>query len=286
MKVEEMVQYNNPRTLQEAYALLASGKWKILSGGTDFYPSLGTEQVDCDVLDISRISSIRSIQKDTEGNWHIGALTTWSDVINHDLPPSFDSLKLSAKEVGSIQIQNRATVVGNICNASPAADGVPPLLTLCTLVNIGSADGVRTVPLDQFILGNRHTALQPGEMVIGLTIPADCANGRSTFLKLGARKYLVISISMVAARLAVGDDDTIEDAAVAVGSCSVVATRLNDLEKMLVGQSVSANLTSLIDDRYFRVLSPIDDVRATGDYRIDASKELVKRALDATAREY
>jgi len=89
---------------------------------------------------------MRAIKKDEEGNWHIGALTTWTDIIRHDLPPAFDSLKLSAREVGSIQIQNRATVIGNICNASPAADGVPPLLTLDAIVKIGSADGERELP--------------------------------------------------------------------------------------------------------------------------------------------
>ena len=125
-----VMQFKNPDNLDEAYALLASDSWKILSGGTDFYPALGNRPVDFNVLDISRISPLRSIVKDAEGNWHIGALATWSEIIRHELPPAFDGLKLSAREVGSIQIQNRATVVGNICNASPAADGVPPLLTL------------------------------------------------------------------------------------------------------------------------------------------------------------
>jgi len=277
------MQFKNPDNLDEAYALLASDSWKILSGGTDFYPALGNRPVDFNVLDISRISPLRSIVKDAEGNWHIGALATWSEIIRHDLPPAFDGLKLSAREVGSIQIQNRATVVGNICNASPAADGVPPLLTLGAIAKIGSAGGQREVPLDRFILGNRQTVLKPDEMVTGLKIPADQTHGRSTFLKLGARKYLVISISMLAARLVAMDDGTIEEASISVGSCSAVAMRLPGLENALVGSKLTDDFSSRVLDQHFALLSPIDDVRSTGQYRVEASRELAIRALGSLA---
>jgi len=220
--------YRCPENLEDAYALLSDDSWKILSGGTDFYPTLGQKHVNFNVLDVSRISSMRAIKKDDEGNWHIGALAAWTDIIRHDLPPAFDSLKLSAREVGSVQIQNRATVVGNICNASPAADGVPPLLTLDAMVKIGSLNGERELSLQDFILGNRKINLQPNELVVGLKIPAPSAT----------RKYLVISISMVAAKIVTDASGVIEDAAVSVGSCSLVATRLPDLEKVLIGRNI------------------------------------------------
>ena len=135
------MQFENPVELHEAYSILETGDWKILAGGTDFYPSLNGEVPKTNVLDITNLKSINGIYRDENGDWHIGALTTWTDVIEEDLPPSFDGLKLSAREVGSVQIQNRATIVGNICNASPAADGVPPLLTLGAQVKIGSLAG-------------------------------------------------------------------------------------------------------------------------------------------------
>jgi len=280
---QNIMQFSNPISLQEAYRLLSDDRWKILSGGTDFYPTLGERHVNFNVLDVSRISSLDAIEKDDRGNWHIGALVTWTDVIRYELPPAFNSLKLSAREIGSVQIQNRATLVGNICNASPAADGVPPLLTLGAIVKIGSTDGVRELPLHEFIKGNRKTDLQSNEMVIGIKIPAEYAMGTSTFLKLGARKYLVISISMVAARMTIDADNIIEDAAISVGSCSLVAARLHELERMLIGKSVSSDFASLLHDEYFALLAPIDDVRATKGYRMDASKELVARALQTVA---
>jgi len=278
--------YRCPENLEDAYALLSDDSWQILSGGTDFYPALGQAHVNFNVLDVSRISSMRAIKKDDEGNWHIGALATWTDIIRHDLPPAFDSLKLSAREVGSVQIQNRATVIGNICNASPAADGIPPLLTLGAIVKIGSADGERELPLHDFILGNRKINLQPNELVVGLKVPASSAKGQSTFLKLGARKYLVISISMVAAKIVTDGSGVIEDAAVSVGSCSLVATRLPDLEKALIGLNIKDRLQTCIMDEHLSVLSPIDDVRATKAYRMNASKELVARTLHMAVEEY
>ncbi len=277
------MQFNNPDNLQDAYRLLASDDWKILSGGTDFYPALGEKTVDFNVLDVSRISSLHGIKKDADGNLHIGARVTWTEIINHDLPPAFNGLKLSAREVGSIQIQNRATVVGNICNASPAADGVPSLLTLGAIVKVGSLKGDREISLDRFILGNREIDLRSDEIVTGIKIPATHTEGESTFIKLGARKYLVISIAMVATRIAVDTKGCIEDAAISIGSCSLVAKRLRDLENALLGTTLSDSPMHLMQDSYFEELTPIDDVRATNQYRREACRELVVRSLEKIA---
>lgn len=273
--------YERPNQLSDALALLASDRWDILSGGTDYYPGLGDRPPRTPVLDISAIDDLRCISLEDE-YWRIGALATWSDVLRADLPPAFDGLKLAAREVGSIQIQNRATVVGNICNASPAADGVPPLLTLDAVVELASAEGSRCLALSEFILGNRETALEPAEMVTGLLIPRSSTTGVSSFLKLGARKYLVISISMVAVRL-VAVDGHISEAAICVGACSVVARRLSALEQTLEGRALSDDLSGLVTPEAIAGLTPIDDVRATADYRTDAAAELVRRALDMVA---
>jgi CO/xanthine dehydrogenase FAD-binding subunit len=275
------MRFENPVELHEAYSILETGDWKILAGGTDFYPSLNGEVPKTNVLDITNLKSINGIYRDENGDWHIGALTTWTDVIEEDLPPSFDGLKLSAREVGSVQIQNRATIVGNICNASPAADGVPPLLTLGAQVKIGSLAGERRMPLSEFIQGSRKTALKPGEIVIGIFITTNSTSGVSSFLKLGARKYLVISISMVAARIHV-IDGRISDAALAVGSCSQVAQRLSALESLLVGREANRDIAKIIKQEHFASLAPIDDVRATKNYRMHAAKEMVERVLFQT----
>jgi len=271
--------YQSPKTVSEAVACLANDKWTVLSGGTDFYPRLAEQQPVGNILDVSQLLGLRDINKREDGSWSIGACVTWTDIIQANLPKAFDGLKAAAREVGSIQIQNRATVVGNICNASPAADGVPPLLTLDAVVEISSSTGQRSVPLQDFLLGNRETVLQKQELVTAITIPKSAVDGISSFIKLGTRKYLVISISMVAARLVLDTQNTILDAAVCVGSCSAVAMRLPTLEQYLAGQVLCQKTCDVITSTHLQDLSPIDDVRATRTYRQAASLELVKRSV-------
>lgn len=271
-----MIRYAKPTTLEAALALLAEGPWRILAGGTDFYPALGNRPPRENVLDINGLSELRGISE-TPDHIVIGARTSWTDLIRHDLPPAFDGLKLAAREVGSVQIQNMATVAGNLCNASPAADGVPPLLTLDAEVEIRSAAASRRLTLDRFILGNRHTALQPDELVTAIRIPRASAAGASGFFKLGARRYLVISIAMAAARLAIANG-VVEQAMVAVGSCSAVARRLEGVEAALRGTAV-ADIAAAIAGAEIGELSPIDDIRASADYRHEAAREIVTRAV-------
>ena len=274
------VNYAQPQNLDEALGLLASKPWAILAGGTDFYPAALERPMAENILDIHSLRELQQISLEN-GQWRIGAGVTWSGLIAADLPCAFDALKLAAREVGSVQIQNRATLVGNLCNASPAADGVPPLLILDAQVELASRSGRRILPLQQFILGNRDIARQPDEIVTAIVIPAHRATGRSSFIKLGARKYLVISISMVAARVAHDAQGLITDAALSVGSCSLVAQRLATLERELIGQSVSMDLAELLRPEHLVSLLPIDDVRSTASYRRQASLELVRRALSS-----
>src|SRR5476649_2519601 len=148
--------YLRPAGLDEALAALANTKLTVLAGGTDYYPARVGKPIDDDILDISAISSLRGIH-DERSHWRIGATATWSDIIAAELPPLFDGLKLAAREIGGVQIQNAGTIAGNLCNASPAADGVPALLSLDAAVELASAKGLRTVPMDDFILGPRKT---------------------------------------------------------------------------------------------------------------------------------
>lgn len=273
---KRVIRYAKPTTLDAALALLAEGKWRILAGGTDFYPALGNRPHREDVLDINGLCELRGIAE-TPGYIVIGARTSWTDLIRHELPAAFDGLKFAAREVGSVQIQNMATVAGNLCNASPAADSVPPLFTLDAEVEIRSAAASRFLPLDRFILGNRRTSLEQGEMVTAIRIPRQSAAGTSGFFKLGARRYLVISIAMAAARLVISNG-MIEQAAIAVGSCSAVARRLAGVETALRGIAV-ADIPAAIASAEISELAPIDDVRASADYRSEAAREVVTRAV-------
>ena len=271
--------YLKPKTLDEAISVLASSGGQILAGGTDFYPALGERLPQGTVVDISGLREIRGISRD-ERYTRIGGLTTWTEVIRTPLPPCFDALKAAAREVGSVQIQNRGTVAGNLCNASPAADGVPPLLALDAEIELTSATSQRRIPLAQFITGNRKTQRQPGEILTAVLVPRKVEDAASAFLKLGARRYLVISISMVAVVLQ-SDAGRVSDARVAVGSCSATARRLAALEMDLVGKPVAPGIANTVRPDHLSPLSPIDDVRATAEYRLDASLTLIRRALEA-----
>jgi CO/xanthine dehydrogenase FAD-binding subunit len=271
--------YVKPRTLDEAMALLAAGEARILSGGTDFYPALGDRVVRGPVVDLSGLGELRGVSSDA-GYFRIGGLTTWSEIIRTPLPRCFDALKSAAREVGGVQIQNRGTLAGNLCNASPAADGVPPLLALDAEVELVSRVGARRMPLADFIVGNRKTQRKADELLTVVLVPRALEDAASTFLKLGTRRYLVISISMVAVVVQVRDGRVLQ-ARVAVGSCSAVARRLRALEAELVGASVRGGLGVVVKPEHLAPLSPIDDVRATAEYRIDASLRLVQRALNS-----
>jgi CO/xanthine dehydrogenase FAD-binding subunit len=271
--------YLKPKNLSEAVAVLASSGGQILAGGTDFYPALGERLPPGDVVDISGIGEIRGISVEPE--WiRIGGLTTWSEVIRSPLPRCFDALKAAAREVGSVQIQNRGTVAGNLCNASPAADGVPPLLALDAEVELASSTSHRRITLAQFMVGNRKTLRQADEVLAAVWVPRKVEDAASVFLKLGARRYLVISISMVAAVVQSDGNGRVADARIAVGSCSATAQRLGKLEGDLKGRAL-AEIGGAVRAEDLASLSPIDDVRATGEYRRDASLTLVRRALEA-----
>jgi N-methylhydantoinase B len=278
-----MVAYFRPATLDEALALRVGRDLKILAGGTDVYPMRATREAwgdtaHQDVLDITAIPGLRGISTN-DTHHRIGCLTTWTDLIEASLPPAFDGLRRAAREVGGVQIQNRGTIVGNICNASPAADGTPCLLSLDAEVEIASAGATRTVALADFFDGYRSTICRPDEIVTAILVPRLPEAAASHFLKLGARHYLVISIVMVAGVIVPDGDGRIADARIAVGSCSVTARRLARLEADLKGRALDARLAEVVADAHFADLAPIDDIRATAGYRRQAVTSLVRDLL-------
>jgi len=269
---------HRPESLDAALELLQGGRAVALGGGTDLYPALRDGTPPPEMVDLTRIDGLRGISRSGDG-WRIGGATTWTQVVKAELPPLFDGLKAAAREVGSVQIQNAGTVAGNLCNASPAADGVPALLALDAQVELAAPSGMRRMPLSDFITGPRATKLVPGEILTALFIPE--ATGQGAFLKLGARRYLVISIAMVSAVVEM-EGDTIESARLAVGACSPVARRLPTLEATLAGKSIAQAEQAALDYGYPE-LSPIDDVRAGAGYRREAVATLVARALSQAA---
>ncbi len=270
--------YFRPFELEEALAALAAQPFTMLAGGTDFYPARVGKPIRADILDVTQVFSLRGIREEAE-SWRIGAATTWTDLIHHPLPDYFQTLKLAAREVGGVQIQNAGTLAGNICNASPAADGAPPLIALGAEIELSAAAGRRTIKLEEFIVGNRHTQRQPHELVTAIIVPKWQAHARSTFLKLGTRKYLLISIVMVAACLETDANGIITRAGISVGACSPVARRLVALEQKLIGKQCSLALADNVHPSDLAPLTPIADVRSSAEYRLEAALTMVKRAL-------
>lgn len=280
MYTNDMAAYLRPHRLDEALNALARPH-TVLAGGTDFYPARVGRPITEDVLDVSALAELKGISTDAQG-WRLGATTTWSELVEADLPPLFDGLKQAAREVGGRQIQNAGTLAGNLCNASPAADGVPCLLALGAEIEVAGRGGRRRVPVRQFITGVRRTSLAADELVTAIHVPRPRHEARSGFLKLGARRYLVISIAMVAATLEVADG-RVASAAIAVGACSPVAELLPALEAVLVGAALDARLPDRVEAAHLAPLAPIDDVRGSAAYRSGAVLALVRRVLGGLA---
>jgi CO/xanthine dehydrogenase FAD-binding subunit len=287
--------YLRPASLKSALTTLAqaarSGKGRsahpltVLAGGTDIYPTRAGKQAwlesfPRDFLDITQIPELKGMRRDGRA-LSIGAATSWTDIVAARLPAAFDALKQAALQIGGLQIQNRGTLGGNIVNASPAADGVPPLLALDAEVEIASLRGERRLPLATFIRGNRHTDLASDELVVAIRVPAHRATSRSLFLKLGARSHLVISIVSVAMLFDEAADGSIADIRITVGAASAVPMRLAALEAELRGERLDLSLLERVTPGLFSVLAPLDDVRASAHYRRDAARILVRRALAA-----
>jgi CO/xanthine dehydrogenase FAD-binding subunit len=287
-----MASYLRPRRLDEALAALADGgvggrPLVVVAGATDHYPARVGRDPDEDILDVTALEDLDALAREEDGWWRIGARVTWSQLASAaELPPAFDGLRAAARTIGGRQVQNRATLVGNVANASPAADSMPNLLALDAVVELASLRGLRRVPAAAFVTGNRRTARAPDELVTALVVP-DTGLARSTFRKLGSRAYLVISIASVAVVLATdgvtGGSRTVglvTDARVAVGACSEVAIRLSALEAALVGQPARPGLSALVSPDHLAPLRPIDDVRGTAAYRREAAGVLVRRAIE------
>lgn len=269
--------YERPGGLASALALLTARPFRMLAGGTDLYPATAERGLSGDILDLTALEELRGITLSRDG-LRIGACVRWADIAGATLPPALAALQQAAREVGGRQIQNAGTIGGNLCNASPAADGVPPLLALGAEVELASATGVRRMALADFVTGPRQTALGPGELLEAVVVPRTGLMGRSRFVKLGARKYLVISIASVAVRL-VEREGRVADLAVAVGACSAVARRMTAVEAALRDAPLAEAAARVRDQDVAAALAPLDDIRATASYRAGAAAELIRRAV-------
>jgi len=269
--------YHRPGKVKDALAVLAASNARPVAGCTDVFAATENQELSGDIVDVTRLQELKGVREGSD-DWRIGAATTWREISQLEVPRAFEMLLQASRTIGGVQVQNSGTIGGNICNASPAADGVPPLLALDASVELMSIRGTRYIKLDDFLVGSRRSVCQKDELVSAILIPKTSGTGRSRFLKLGARKHLVISIAMVAVRLNV-ENSVIQSASIAVGACSPVAKRAFDLEAALIGAEIGEAEGVLSQDNLASIISPISDIRATATYRAEAVLELIRRGV-------
>lgn len=278
--------YAAPADLTAALELLAGDDdARPIAGGTDLLVELArAEHAGVDLLvDLGRIPGLDEIRRDDDGI-HLGPLVTHHQVVasqvcrDHALP-----LAQACLEVGSAQLRNRATVVGNIVTASPANDTISALLALGASVEVTSAAGSRRIALDQFITGFRAVDLAPGELVTSVIVPPLGTDQRGIFVKLGLKRAQAISVVHLAAVVTLDDGGAVADARLALGSVAPTVVLVPDLADRLRGRPLDGGA---IDDAVAaasRTARPIDDLRAPAGYRAELVATMTRRALETLA---
>jgi xanthine dehydrogenase small subunit len=269
----------SPATLAEALALRAGGSYTPLAGGTDLMVQLEADVAAAPeaVLDLSRLSELKGVSTDGY-DVSIGALTTYTELRQSPvLSARLSALAEAAATVGAAQIQNRGTIGGNICNASPAGDALPVLLAVDATFDVGSVAGERTIPAREFWTGYRQTALRDDELLLRVRFPVDRFR-HTRFRKVGTRAAQAISKVVIA--LSYRDDDsTWRDVRVALGSVAATTIRASATEALLEGSRPSESLADAAAEALAEEIAPIDDVRSTADYRRSVSARVLHRLL-------
>jgi N-methylhydantoinase B len=284
-----MALYLRPTTLDEALAALAdtklasnsgtAGSLTVLAGGTDFYPARTARAAwlqppPHNVLDISAIEELKGIRQDA-GGVSFGALATWSDIRNSDLPPACDGLKLAAREVGGIQVQNRGTLAGNICNASPAADTAPALLVHGAIVVVAGPAGARRIPIDGLFVRSGVTTLGRGELVTAIELPVPDRRLASVHLRRTRRR----GHDLASVTLCCGIDET-GVTRLAYGSVGPRPILSVDTTGVLADPAGAPDAKAELLERMFAAASPsARSMRASPTYRLAMLRVLGRRGV-------
>jgi CO/xanthine dehydrogenase FAD-binding subunit len=277
-----------PRTLGQALRAMANGPGEDrllpLAGGTDLFVYLNAGTLPpCRFLDLWPLAELRGIRTARQG-MRLGALTTFSEIREHaSLRRRYPSLVAAAAEVGGRQIQNRATLAGNIANASPAGDSLPPLLALDAQIHARSVREARIVPFAKFYRGYRDLALERDELIEAIELPTPPARSVQFFRKVGTRRAQSISKVVFAGIIRRDHKGRIDFIRLAYGSVAPIPLRARAAEEALLGDSpkpvvVERARAALLDD-----ISPIDDIRSDREYRTTVAGNLLEQFLHSTS---
>jgi CO/xanthine dehydrogenase FAD-binding subunit len=269
-----------PRTLAEAVRHLEEDPGLVPVAGCTDLMVRGVEALHRmeRVLDLLSVDELRGI-REVQGAVEIGATTSFSEIRRSSVIRAvFPALAEAAGQIGGWQIQNRATLGGNLANASPAGDSLPVLLALGATVELASAGGSREVSYDEFHLGYRKTVLQPGEILARIRIPLPAAGSIQAFRKVGTREAQAIS-KVVVAMLARVEAGRIAEVRLAAGSVAPTPIRLRAAEEAVRGRAPGPETAALAGSEAAREVTPIDDVRSTSEYRKFALERVVRRMV-------
>ena len=282
-------EYLKPTSLGEALSVLDELKEKktqVLAGGTDLIPWLRGRVKDVDYLiDLADTGLDHILFDDDQGQARIGAMVTFTALCEHpEVRRRLPSVAEAALQVGAVQTRNQATIGGNLCSAVPSLDGAPSLLVLGATLRLQTQGSERLIPIEQFFLGPRRTVLQPGEVLTEVVVPLR-EDFTASFLRMGRRKALTLSIVNVAAGLAM-DGQQVSQARIALGAVAPTPIRAYKAEQLLQGRKMAPELFAEAAAVAATEISPISDLRASADYRRKISVVLVRRALEiALARQ-
>ena len=273
--------YLAPLSLGEAVTMLSDQPEAVpLAGGTDILVQVKENHRSVQTfLSLNRVSEINTYRR-VNGSLHIGSrVTTGKIAADPWIQEELTALAIGAGLIGSVQIRNMATIGGNICNASPSADTAPPLLALDAQAIIVSKHGERTLPIETFFLGPGQSALQPGELLEAVIVPGLPANSGSFYLRHTPRAWMDIAVVGVAAVITLDDAGAVAAVRLALGAVAPVPMRARTAEALLIGEIPDDDLIREVGATAARESRPIDDLRASADYRRHLVDVLTQRAL-------
>ena len=282
-------EYLAPKTLDEAsnlYAELGSAA-KVMAGGSDVVPPMRDGAIRPDYLiDLKNIPGLDYLTYDEQDGLKIGCLTKLYDIQTSKLVKEKNpSVAQAAKYVASTQVRNRGTMAGNICNASPSCDTGPILIAQNAKIHVHSIHEDRTICAGDFFKGVRRTALTPGEIVTGITVPPLAENEYAAYIKHSVRKAMDLAIVGVAAWLKM-DGIKCVDARIVLGAVATTPVRSPSAEKELIGNELTDEVIARAARAAMDDCHPIDDVRASAEYRHDMVRVFVKRTVKKALEGY
>jgi carbon-monoxide dehydrogenase medium subunit len=279
--------YACPVTLAEAVNALQAEGARPLAGGTDLVPQMreGRRQV-AQVVDLKRIPELTSISARADGSLVLGAAASASSIARHvGVASAYPAVAESAQLIGSLQVQNRASLGGNICNAAPSADAVPALICHQAAVRIAGPGGEREEPLEDFIRGPGKTSLAHGEMLVSIALPPTPPRSAAKYLRFTPRREMDIAIAGAAAWIRLGTDGRIAEARIVLASVGPKPIRATSAERKLLGEPPTSTLFEAAAQLAAGDAQPISDTRGSADYRRSLVAVLTARALaDCRAR--